>query len=63
LKATKSENLLFAGSVSKKGQAKLALFWWKGKVNHYPSARDVGAHAVRPYNRTGRAGFALGLTV
>jgi hypothetical protein len=33
--AAKSENLLFAGSVSKKGQAKLALFWVKARKTHY----------------------------
>jgi hypothetical protein len=32
--SAKSENLLFAGLISKKGQAKLALFW--GKSNETP---------------------------
>jgi hypothetical protein len=45
----KSKNLLFAGSVSKKGQAELAFFGVKN-ATHYPSARVVGAHCVRPYD-------------
>jgi hypothetical protein len=31
MEAAKSKNLLFAGSVSKKGQAKPALFWVKAR--------------------------------
>jgi hypothetical protein len=34
--AAKSKNLLFAGIVSKKGQAKLALFWSEDKENPRP---------------------------
>jgi hypothetical protein len=30
--AAKSKTLLFAGLISKKGQAKLALFWSKGNI-------------------------------
>jgi hypothetical protein len=47
--ASKSENLLFAGSVSKKGQAKPALFGGKGEENPLPPVCSVvGAHCVRP---------------
>jgi hypothetical protein len=69
--ASKSENLLFAGLSSKKGQAKLALFWCKGKRNPLLSVRScrgalrapvsryaadgLRAHAVRPYDN--RAGW------
>ncbi|MDR2625913.1 MAG: hypothetical protein LBC37_06230 [Zoogloeaceae bacterium] len=35
-KTSKSENLLFAGSVSKKGQAKPALFWEKNNATPGP---------------------------
>jgi hypothetical protein len=39
--AAKSKRLLFAGSVSKKGQAKPALFWVKARKTHYhPSIRS-----------------------
>jgi hypothetical protein len=38
-----------AGSVSKKGQAKPALFWSKGKTQPTTRQNDpVGAHCVRP---------------
>jgi hypothetical protein len=57
MKASKSKNLLFAGLISKKGQAELALSWWKGKVNHYLFAWDVGAHCVRPSAVTRRNGL------
>jgi hypothetical protein len=36
LEAAKSKNPFFAGSVSKKGQAKLAIFWSKGNENPLP---------------------------
>jgi hypothetical protein len=39
LDTSKSEKPLFAGSVSKKGQAKPALFWGKGNAK---PARPVG---------------------
>jgi hypothetical protein len=50
--ASKSKNPLFVGSVSKKGQAELALFWNKGDETHYcPSIRGalrapVGCYAA-----------------
>jgi hypothetical protein len=39
---SKSKNLLFAGVVSKTGQAKLALFWSKGNVTPLPDEFCVG---------------------
>jgi hypothetical protein len=38
MEASKSKNLLFAGLVSKKGQAKPALFWVKARKTHYRSS-------------------------
>jgi hypothetical protein len=42
-KASKSKNLLFAGSVSKKGQAKLALFWSKDEETPSPDSFCLGS--------------------
>jgi hypothetical protein len=44
--AAKSKNLLFADSFSKKGQAKLALFWRKGEETPWPDGVCVGATRV-----------------
>ncbi|MDR2626316.1 MAG: hypothetical protein LBC37_08295, partial [Zoogloeaceae bacterium] len=41
-------------SYSKKGQAKPALFWSKGKETHYALHDPVGAHCVRPLAVTRR---------
>jgi nitrogen fixation protein NifM len=44
---SKSENLLFAGSDSKKGQAKLALFW--GERQRNPKAERTISMTAQPY--------------
>jgi hypothetical protein len=44
--ASKSKNLLFAGSVSKKGQAKPALFWSKGNKTPRPDGFSFGLHGL-----------------
>jgi hypothetical protein len=41
-------------SISKKGQAELALFWGKGEETHYSLHDPVGAHCVRPLAVTRR---------
>jgi hypothetical protein len=38
---SKSKNLLFAGSIGKKGQAKLVLFWCKGNETPLASSESI----------------------